>query len=102
MRLLRARDLAQTFNNPDPEVKDESMSECGKCFECEVCIKCEKFSPPAQRPTQRPPARIQPPVCRPQQPPLDEQRVRQIVLEILIELGLIPEARKRAKITPSE
>lgn len=102
MRLLRNRDLAQTFNNPDPEVKDESMSECGKCFECEVCIRCEKFGPPAQRQ----PAGAQPVVCRPQGPPhplqIDEQRIRQIVLEILIELGLIPEARKRAKITPSE
>jgi len=37
-----------------------------------------------------------------QQPPLDEQRIRQIVLEMLIELGLIPEAKKRASIEPSE
>jgi len=31
-----------------------------------------------------------------------EQRVRQIVMDVLIELGLIPEARKRAKISPSK
>jgi len=106
LRLLRSCDLTQTFNSPDPEVKDESMSECGKCFGCEVCIKCEKFGPQAPRQPARQPIGVQPAVCRPQgfpqPPPIDEQRIRQIVLEILIELGLIPEARKRAKITPSE
>ena len=80
------------------------MSACGRCFECEVCYTCEKFGPPPQTPPARPPAQPQPAVCRPQAPPqppvIDEQRIRQIVLEILIELGLIPEARKRAGITP--
>jgi len=78
------------------------MSSCGVCYECERCFKCEKFGPtPMRQPVRRPP-QPPPPVCTPQMPMTDEQRIRQIVLEILIELGLIPEARKRAGISPSK
>ena len=85
---------------------DGTMSECGKCFGCERCITCEKVGPRTPMQPPRSPAPSQQMTCRLQSLVMDEQRleqrVRQIVMDVLIELGLIPEARKRAKISPSK
>ncbi|MEM2163727.1 MAG: hypothetical protein QXR62_04805 [Candidatus Bathyarchaeia archaeon] len=83
---------------------------CVKCYTCQVCITCEKYGcqvgetnppqwaetvPPEQQFTapQTPPTRL----IVPQTPPrpivqpqmIDEKRIREIVIEVLIELGLI-------------
>jgi hypothetical protein len=63
------------------------MSElvCGVCYSCQVCVECEAFKPRAGTPQ---------PFC-PTPPPQQvrgeelERIVREIVLQVLIELGLV-------------
>lgn len=77
---------------------------CGICYTCQVCVTCEKYGcqvgeatvPPQQQwiPQQQQWIPVQPimPQPRPpmyQQQALDEKRIREIVIEVLIELGLI-------------
>jgi len=61
---------------------------CGYCYECQVCITCEKFGPRQQIPK---PPRMPVQSCVPiqRQMPLTEEKVREIVMEILIAHGLI-------------
>ena len=92
------------------------MSEegCGICFSCQVCVECEVFGPmprrrqpPIMAPPQPPviappqPQPMQPPSMPwPQQPPTQipkeelEKTIREIVMQILIELGLVKEKKE--------
>jgi len=87
------------------EVIDISLP-CVKCYTCQVCITCEKYGcqvgeagapqqltvPPQQQWIVQPQQQWTP---QPQQPiptmlpPQFEKRVREIIIEVLTELGLI-------------
>jgi len=85
---------------------------CRICYTCQVCISCEKYGEgavvegqppmPVQQPQLQPPMPmpmpIQPPMPMPVQP-LTEERVREIILEMLIQFGLVkPQQQRRMQL----
>lgn len=76
--------------------------ECEKCFTCErecgICITCEvgvaRQPQPSRRPAQPQPQPSRRPV-QPQPQPLTAEDVKHIILETLIQLGLIKPAKRR-------
>jgi len=78
--------------------------QCGVCYECQVCVQCEKYGggrmaqqmPPVQRQIRAP----QPVMPQPQMQfqPLTEERVREIILEMLIQYGLVKGSERRREL----
>ncbi|MCS7387200.1 MAG: SMC-Scp complex subunit ScpB [archaeon GB-1867-005] len=75
--------------------------ECEKCFTCErqcgICVACEVGVAPQPQPQRMPPQQrrpAQPPRMQIQQP-ITREEVKEIILETLIELGVIKPAKRR-------
>jgi len=85
---------------------------CRVCYTCQVCVSCEVYgefgrregepAPPVETPFQverpispAPMPRPQPQFMQQPIPPLTEERVREIVFEILTQLGLVKPPQRR-------